>query len=129
MLISVSVLIFIALLFFVFKFKADIEKSFHEPKQTAKVSPIRIICGDCSGEDLAIPILTLLSVNGTCMNCDGLSYVLASDIGLIIEMRRRERVSAYDAMIANERRTDEIFVNPASGDNQSNKKAQNTRLN
>jgi hypothetical protein len=59
------------------KFVTFKEGSFNEPRANQLTIGIQIICGDCSG-DAVSPVKTYLDRSGTCAQCGGRSFMLAS---------------------------------------------------
>ncbi|MEW6130719.1 MAG: hypothetical protein AB1757_27055 [Acidobacteriota bacterium] len=49
------------------------------PRDYSLMVPVQIICGDCAGE-ADTPRRTCLNAEGRCANCNGNSYVLASEL-------------------------------------------------
>ena len=50
-----------------------------QPRPAILMMGVQIICGDCSGDTLQ-PVKTYLDQFGTCSQCGGRSYVLASAV-------------------------------------------------
>lgn len=84
--------------FIIYKLFLEKDQPLSESKYKPKTSVIKIICGDCCGEGNVTPVYTYLDSLGCCTGCAGKSYVLATEIALAKENKRRDRVAAYDAM-------------------------------
>lgn len=57
--------------------RAHSQRQLSEPRAGIVTVGIQIICGDCAG-DTERPIKTYLDRHGTCAQCGGHSYILAS---------------------------------------------------
>ena len=60
------------------KFETLKERSLSEPRPGDLMMGVQIICGDCSG-DAESPKKTYLDRSGTCAQCGGRSFMLASN--------------------------------------------------
>ena len=68
-----------------------------QPRPALLTIGVQIICGDCSGED-EHPIKTYMNRQGSCGQCGGKSYLLASAVAINSLLARATRVR--DAQIA-----------------------------
>lgn len=68
-----------------------------QPRPALLTIGVQIICGDCSGED-EHPIKTYMNRYGSCSQCGGKSYLLASAVAINRLLARATRVR--DAQIA-----------------------------
>ena len=62
----------------------------HPEKAALHYSPVQIICGDCAGDGIA-PMKTFMDRAGKCERCGGVSYVLASERGLMLRRSLAQR--------------------------------------
>jgi hypothetical protein len=62
-----------------------------QPRPSLLTMGVQIICGDCSGED-DHPIKTYLNTYGSCSQCGGTSYLLASALAMNALMARAMRI-------------------------------------
>ena len=73
-----------------------------DPRQLAETRTplatmgVQIICGDCAGQS-EIPIKTYLNRSGSCDQCGGFSFVLASDLALQALQMRAARISQHQS--------------------------------
>jgi|SRR6185503_8103398 hypothetical protein len=63
---------------------------------------VQIICGDCSGEN-DLPIKTYLNRYGSCSECGGTSYLLASAVAMNALMSRAMRMRGAQVASSNGR--------------------------
>lgn len=63
------------------KSRATDSAQLDQPRTALLTIGVQIICGDCSGED-EHPIKTYMNRYGSCSQCGGKSYLLASAIAL-----------------------------------------------
>lgn len=68
-----------------------------QPRPALLTIGVQIICGNCSGED-KLPVKTYLDRFGSCSQCGGRSYLLASALAANAAISRGARVR--DAYIA-----------------------------
>ena len=69
----------------------------NQPRPALLTVGVQIICGDCSGED-GHPIKTYINRHGSCSQCGGNSYLLASAVAINSLLARATRLR--DAQIA-----------------------------
>ena len=81
--------------------KADLNQ-LAEFRTSLATMGVQIICGDCSGQN-EIPVKTYLNRSGSCDQCGGFSYVLASDLALQALQMRAARISQYQGASASGR--------------------------
>ena len=62
-----------------------------QPRPALLTIGVQIICGDCSGED-EHPIKTYLNRYGSCSQCGGKSYLLASAVAINSLLARAARL-------------------------------------
>jgi hypothetical protein len=62
-----------------------------EPRPALLTVGVQIICGDCSGEDQHA-VKTYLNRYGSCSQCGGTSYLLASSVAMNSLLTRATRV-------------------------------------
>jgi len=75
--------------------KTDLDR-LAEPRAPLATMGVQIICGDCSGQN-EIPVKTYLNRSGSCDQCGGFSFVLASDLALQALQMRAARLSQYQS--------------------------------
>ena len=63
----------------------------NQPRPSLLTVGVQIICGDCSGEE-GQPIKTYINRHGSCSQCGGNSYLLASALAMNILLARAARV-------------------------------------
>ena len=62
-----------------------------QPRPTLLMIGVQIVCGDCSGEDEQ-PIKTYMNRIGSCSQCGGKSYLLASALAMNHLLARATRL-------------------------------------
>jgi hypothetical protein len=62
-----------------------------QPRPALLTVGVQIICGDCSGEE-GQPIKTYINRHGSCSQCGGNSYLLASAVAMNTLLERAARV-------------------------------------
>jgi hypothetical protein len=63
----------------------------NEPRPAVLTVGVQIICGDCSGEEES-PARTYLNRYGSCSQCGGTSYLLASSVAMNTLFLRMSRM-------------------------------------
>ena len=118
--IAATIAVFVLTYIYLRSHKSDFAQLIEQRTPLATMG-IQIICGDCSGDD-EIPVKTYLNRAGSCDQCGGGSYLLASDLALnALQMRaarmasRRNaedsgRVLPFETPAARANRTDKIAV-------------------
>lgn len=89
-----------------------------QPRPGLLTIGVQIICGDCSGED-EHPIKTYINRYGSCSQCGGNSYLLASAVALNSLLARATRLR--EAQIASSHGRVLPFEAPASRTSRSEK--------
>ena len=92
-----------------------------QPRPALLTIGVQIICGDCSGEN-EHPIKTYLNRHGSCSQCGGTSYLLASAVAANILLSRASRVR--EAQIASSHGRVIPFEVPGSRTSRSEKIAE-----
>ena len=89
-----------------------------QPRPSLMTLGVQIICGDCSGEDQQ-PVKTYLNRYGSCSECGGDSYLLASAVAMNTLFARTARVR--EAQIASSHGRVLPFEAPAARTSRSEK--------
>lgn len=89
-----------------------------QPRPALLTIGVQIICGDCSGEG-SLPIKTYLNRYGSCGQCGGNSYLLASSVAINTLLARAARVR--DLQIASSQGRVLPFEAPAARTSRSEK--------
>jgi len=79
------------------KSRATDSAQLDQPRPALLTVGVQIICGDCSGEE-GQPIKTYINRHGSCSQCGGNSYLLASAVAMNTLLERAAR--AREAHIA-----------------------------
>lgn len=72
------------------------------PRPQIPTMGVQIICGDCSGDNIAAH-KTYLDFNGNCHACGGHSYILASTMAMQVLQLRAQRVAEQTAAATSRR--------------------------
>lgn len=102
----------------VLKSRASDPAQLDQPRPALLTIGVQIICGDCSGEDKQ-PIKTYLNRYGSCSQCGGNSYLLASAVAMNTLLARATRMR--DTQIASSHGRVLAFEAPASRASRSEK--------
>jgi hypothetical protein len=93
------------------KSRATDAAQLEQPRPGLITVGVQIICGDCSGEN-ELPIKTYLNRYGSCSECGGNSYLLASAVAMHTLFARATRMR--DAQVASSHGRVLPFEAPAS---------------
>ena len=100
------------------KSRATDSAQLEQPRPGLLKVGVQIICGDCCGEN-ELPIKTYLNRYGSCSECGGTSYLLASAVAMNTLMARATRLR--DAQVASSHGRVLPFEAPASRTSRSEK--------
>ena len=87
---SLVVIAATVLLYFNLKQNRRRQDYVHPERAALHYSPVQIICGDCAGDGLS-PLKTFMDRAGRCERCGGMSYVLASERGMMLRRAMAQR--------------------------------------